>query len=186
VVETTDEWLCQFCGEREANCECDNRDEVIDDSSTSAIKSGFDLDWAHRNHFRDPSQSGVLRYWSCDDLKNRLLFEANAIKCVYDRFGLETPIGCACPNCAVRDRLLVMVKDCGCKQSLEEHDKHCALCQTFKPYDGKSLEGAGTKTKPPTYCAGCSFKCQASDCDCTCHDKVREYYAKKACEVEKK
>lgn len=31
-------------------------------------------------------------------------------------------------------------------------------------------------TTAPTYCAGCSFKCQASDCECTCHDKMREYY----------
>jgi len=27
----------------------------------------------------------------------------------------------------------------------------------------------------PTYCKGCSFKCQASDCDCKCHDKIREH-----------
>ena len=27
----------------------------------------------------------------------------------------------------------------------------------------------------PTYCKGCSFKCQASDCDCKYHDKIREH-----------
>lgn len=32
--------------------------------------------------------------------------------------------------------------------------------------------------EPPTYCAGCSFKCQASDCDCTCHDKIRKYWGR--------
>ena len=41
-------------------------------------------------------------------------------------------------------------------------------------------------SEPPTYCKGCSFKCQASDCDCTCHDRMREYYAKKACDLEEK
>lgn len=30
----------------------------------------------------------------------------------------------------------------------------------------------------PTYCPGCSFKCQASDCDCKCHDRIREYWEK--------
>jgi hypothetical protein len=35
------------------------------------------------------------------------------------------------------------------------------------------------KDIPPTYCKGCSFKCQASDCECTCHDKIREYWNKK-------
>jgi hypothetical protein len=33
-------------------------------------------------------------------------------------------------------------------------------------------------TTPPTYCKGCSFKCAASDCDCECHDKIREYWKK--------
>lgn len=28
----------------------------------------------------------------------------------------------------------------------------------------------------PTYCNGCSFKCQATECDCICHDKMREYW----------
>jgi hypothetical protein len=30
----------------------------------------------------------------------------------------------------------------------------------------------------PTYCRGCSFKCQATECDCVCHDRMREYWAK--------
>lgn len=30
--------------------------------------------------------------------------------------------------------------------------------------------------QPPTYCKGCSFKCQASDCECKCHIKIREYW----------
>lgn len=30
--------------------------------------------------------------------------------------------------------------------------------------------------QPPTYCEGCSFKCQATECDCTCHDKMREFW----------
>jgi len=33
--------------------------------------------------------------------------------------------------------------------------------------------------KPPTYCEGCSFKCQASDCECSCHDRIREYWERK-------
>ncbi len=24
------------------------------------------------------------------------------------------------------------------------------------------------------YCPGCSFKCQATECDCTCHDRMRK------------
>ncbi|MDO8623078.1 MAG: hypothetical protein Q7R52_02435 [archaeon] len=32
--------------------------------------------------------------------------------------------------------------------------------------------------KIPTYCEGCSFKCQATECDCKCHDRIREYYYK--------
>jgi hypothetical protein len=31
----------------------------------------------------------------------------------------------------------------------------------------------------PTYCKGCSFKCQASDCECGCHDKIRFYWKEK-------
>lgn len=40
------------------------------------------------------------------------------------------------------------------------------------------------ETAKPTYCAGCSFKCQASDCDCTCHDKMREGSANRAAELK--
>lgn len=44
----------------------------------------------------------------------------------------------------------------------------------FKSFIGKSIP----RIEPiPTYCKGCSFRCQASDCDCTCHDKMREYYS---------
>jgi len=32
----------------------------------------------------------------------------------------------------------------------------------------------------PTYCRGCSFKCMATGCECTCHDKIRKYWAKQA------
>ena len=32
--------------------------------------------------------------------------------------------------------------------------------------------------KAPTYCAGCSFKCIATGCECTCHDKMRKYNEK--------
>jgi hypothetical protein len=28
----------------------------------------------------------------------------------------------------------------------------------------------------PHYCPGCSFKCMASDCDCRCHEEIRDYY----------
>jgi len=38
--------------------------------------------------------------------------------------------------------------------------------------------------KEPTYCKGCSFKCAASDCDCKCHDVMREYWAKVKKNVE--
>lgn len=31
-------------------------------------------------------------------------------------------------------------------------------------------------TEIPTYCKGCSFKCQATGCGCICHDKMREYW----------
>ena len=34
------------------------------------------------------------------------------------------------------------------------------------------------KNNIPTYCPCCSFKCQATECDCTYHDKIRKYCLK--------
>ena len=38
--------------------------------------------------------------------------------------------------------------------------------------------------QPPTYCKGCSFKCQATECECICHNKMRKYWEKQ--ELKKK
>ena len=61
----------------------------------------------------------------------------------------------------------------------------CYECNARTKLLALVAEIEGKKDNPPTYCAGCSFKCQASDCDCTCHDRMREYYAKKASEGKK-
>jgi len=43
--------------------------------------------------------------------------------------------------------------------------------------DNKELIDA-LGNKKEGYCSGCSFKCQATECECTCHDRMREKYNK--------
>lgn len=51
-----------------------------------------------------------------------------------------------------------------------------AVSDAAKP---RTCKDEKKETKKPTYCAGCSFKCQASDCICRCHERMRRYYAQK-------
>jgi len=65
------------------------------------------------------------------------------------------------PNC----KELICPK-CGARYSGDAREE---LIRQY--FEMKKME---KKVEKPTYCKGCSFKCQASDCDCTCHDRMRE------------
>jgi hypothetical protein len=45
-------------------------------------------------------------------------------------------------------------------------------CLTHPVEARKSVQDVGVSGLPTTYCPNCSFKCQATECDCTCHDKM--------------
>lgn len=67
----------------------------------------------------------------------------------------------------VIDALLCKIK--------KEHDYSCQ-CDEIIKYIRKELK----LPKKASYCKGCSLKCIASDCDCQCHEKMREEIIKDA------
>lgn len=86
--------------------------------------------------------------------------------------------------CKRKEKELGSCFKCGKKM---EHLREIHTFQCSCGYREWYCERVGDKELdiPPTYCAGCSFRCQATGCECVCHDKMREYWKKKK-ESEKK
>ena len=94
-----------------------------------------------------------LPAYRCVPLAEQLRVIADAIKCENDACGKEKPVVCICPNCMAKDELLALVAEIEGKKDCKTNPIDILMRDsiptdvTYKPYDGKSLEGAGTKTK---------------------------------------
>ena len=90
------------------------------------------------------------------------------------------PVGCmTCSKKCSRKYLPMVYKESAKRRRLKlKIQKRDRLTVGQMPHEHQKA----SSTLPlaiPTYCKGCSFKCQATECECTCHDRMREYYSRR-------
>jgi len=71
------------------------------------------------------------------------------------------------------------IKGLKIEKILEDELKYRKKNKEDKTWVGPFFGESSYEKKEPTYCVGCSSKCQATECDCICHDKMRKHYEKK-------